>query len=99
MPADQGGFRRSPWARAGFARINPVVDAAWDAAAVEDLRSPELERQRPARLRLLQWYMDRVHRATHRNPAITDQFYRVVNLLDPPTRLFGPRVLVGSLLG
>jgi len=95
---DQGGSG-ALLGQGWFRRINPVVDAAWDAAAVEDLRFPELERQRPARLRLLQWYMDRVHRATHRSPAITDQFYRVVNLLDPPTRLFGPRVLVGSLLG
>jgi hypothetical protein len=43
--------------------------------------------------------MDRVHRATHRSAAVTDQFYRVVNLLDPPTRLFHPHVLVSSLFG
>ena len=76
-----------------------MVDPAWDGAAVEDLRFPELERLRPVRLRLLQWYMDRVHRATHRSPAVTKQFYRVANLLDAPTSLLRPHVLAGSLFG
>jgi len=43
--------------------------------------------------------MDRVHRATHHSPIVTDQFYRVVNFLDPPTSLFRPRVLADSLFG
>ena len=94
----QGGMG-SEFGQRWFKRIKPVVDTAWDAVAVEDLRFRELARQRPARLKPVQWYMDRVHRATHRSAAVTDQFYRVVNLLDPPTRLFHPHVLVSSLFG
>ena len=41
----------------------------------------------------MQWYMDRVHHATHRSAFVTNQFYRVMNFLDPPTRLFSPRML------
>jgi hypothetical protein len=66
---------------------------------LEDLRHPELARARPRHLRLLQWYMARLHRATHRSAVATDRFYRVMNFLAPPATLFRPRVLAAVLLG
>jgi len=94
----EGGLNED-FGRRWFRRIRPVIDIAWNGASLEDLRFPELAQQRPARLKPLQWYMDRVHRATHRSPIVTDQFYRVVNFLDPPTSLFRLRVLADSLFG
>jgi hypothetical protein len=64
---------------------------------LEDLRFPELAHLRPARLRPLQWYTRRLHRATHRSALATDQFYRVMNFLAPPSALFRPRVLAEVL--
>jgi 2-polyprenyl-6-methoxyphenol hydroxylase-like FAD-dependent oxidoreductase len=93
---DQGGISAG-FGQRWFGHIKPVVDTAWNGASIEDLRFPELAHQRQARLKPLQWYMDRVHRATHDSPLVTDQFYRVINLLDPPTSLFRPRVLAHSL--
>jgi 2-polyprenyl-6-methoxyphenol hydroxylase-like FAD-dependent oxidoreductase len=85
--------------RRWFRRIAPVVEAAWGGVALEDLRFPELAHQRPIHLGALQWYMGRVNRATHRSARVTDQFYRVMNFLDPPRALFRPRMLAEVLLG
>ena len=88
----EGGLRPD-FARTWFHAIKPVVDAAWNGGLVEDLRLPELANQRPLHLRPLQWYMDHVQRATHRSAFATDQFYRVINFLDPPERLFSARMI------
>lgn len=87
------------FAQRWFATIRPVIDAAWEGALLEDLRFPEMEQARTARLGLLRWYMDRVHRATHRSPVVADQFYRVANFLEAPTSLLRPRVLATTLFG
>jgi 2-polyprenyl-6-methoxyphenol hydroxylase-like FAD-dependent oxidoreductase len=81
------------FARRWFGTIKPVVDAAWKGGLLEDSRLPELANRRPISLRPMQWYMERVHRATHRSALVTDQFYRIMNFLDPPTRLFRPRIM------
>jgi hypothetical protein len=46
----------------------------------------------------MQWYMGRVQRATHRSAYATNQFYRVINFLDSPAKLFAPRMLIQALL-
>jgi 2-polyprenyl-6-methoxyphenol hydroxylase-like FAD-dependent oxidoreductase len=86
------------FARRWFRTMKPIVDAAWNGALLEDLRLPELAGQRALRLRPMQWYMDRVQRATHRSAFVTNRFYRVMNFLDPPVRLFGPRMLAEVML-
>jgi 2-polyprenyl-6-methoxyphenol hydroxylase-like FAD-dependent oxidoreductase len=97
--AQRRGGLAPDFERRWFRAITPVVDAAWSGVSLEDLLFPELARQRPARLRPLQWYMNRVHRATHRSPAVADQFYRVANFLDPATALFRPRIAADVLFG
>jgi 2-polyprenyl-6-methoxyphenol hydroxylase-like FAD-dependent oxidoreductase len=89
---------------AGFSRrwyqcISKIIDLAWQGVLIEDFRLPELADRRPASLRPLQWYMQRVHHATHRSAAVTDQFYRVISFLDPPAALFSPRIMANVLLG
>lgn len=84
--------------RRWFKEIAKVIDVAWQGVSIEDFRLPELAHRRPASLRPLQWYMERVHRATHRSAKVTDQFYRVVGFLDPPATLFRPRVLANVLV-
>jgi 2-polyprenyl-6-methoxyphenol hydroxylase-like FAD-dependent oxidoreductase len=84
--------------RRWFQAITPVVDAAWKAVRLEDFRFPELARLCPLHLRPLQWYMDRVQRATHHSAFVTDQFYRVMNFLEPPTKFFSPRMIAEVLV-
>lgn len=81
-----------------YRQIGRLIDVAWQGVCVEDLRFPELADRNPAALRPLRWYMDRVHRATHRSAAATEQFYRVIGFLDPPTALFRPHVMTAALL-
>src|SRR3954453_2332410 len=92
-----GSTRPSPnrW----FRTIQPVVDAAWRGASLEDYRFPELAPERSGRLKLLQWYMARVNRATFRSAAVTDQLYRVIHVLEPSGHLFRPRILAEVLFG
>ena len=75
-----------------------MIDAAWTGALVEDFWLPELAGQRPLHLRPMQWYMDRVQRATHRSAYATNQFYRVINFLDATSKLFAPRMFSQALL-
>ncbi len=96
--ARQEGGIGPDFARRWFVAIRPVIDAAWEGVLLQDLRFPEMEGMRSARLKLLRWYMDRVHEATHRSPVVADQFYRVANFLDAPTSFFRPRVLADTLL-
>jgi 2-polyprenyl-6-methoxyphenol hydroxylase-like FAD-dependent oxidoreductase len=85
--------------RLWFRGVAPVVDTAWAGVSLEDLSFPELAARRSVRLKLLQWYMRRVHRATHRSAPVTEWFYRVVNFLEPPASLFRPRVAAAALFG
>lgn len=80
-----------------FARIKPIVDAAWDGVWIEDSRFPELSSGRSLRLKASQWYVGRLHRATYRDARVTDQFYRVLSFIDPPSSLFYPRVAFSAL--
>jgi 2-polyprenyl-6-methoxyphenol hydroxylase-like FAD-dependent oxidoreductase len=85
--------------RSWFDRITPIVKAAWDGVSLEDLRFPQLAARRPIAIRPLQWYMGRVHKATHHSPAVTTQFYRVMNFLDSPATLFRPAIAADVLFG
>jgi 2-polyprenyl-6-methoxyphenol hydroxylase-like FAD-dependent oxidoreductase len=95
---DEGGIDPA-FAQRWFRTIQPVVDAAWSGASLEDYRFPELAHERSVRSKLLRWYMDRVNRATFRSAAVTDQLYRVIHVLEPPGRLFRPRILAEVLFG
>ena len=97
--ADRQGGLSPEFPLEWFRQIEGVVDAAWNGVLLEDLLFPELAPQRTAVLQAAQWYISRVHRATHRDGAVTDQFYRVANLLDPAKSLFRPRMMSRIILG
>jgi 2-polyprenyl-6-methoxyphenol hydroxylase-like FAD-dependent oxidoreductase len=96
---NEAGDLGARFARAWFRRIASVIDVAWNGVCIEDLRFPQLAERRPLSLRPIQWYMERVHKATHRSPEVTTQFYRVMNFLDAPTTLFRPRLMRQVLFG
>jgi 2-polyprenyl-6-methoxyphenol hydroxylase-like FAD-dependent oxidoreductase len=81
------------WHRA----VARIVDVAWQGVAIEDYRYPELISGRPAALPFLQWYMERVNRATLRDGEVADQFYRVIGFLEPPSALMRPRMVARVL--
>jgi 2-polyprenyl-6-methoxyphenol hydroxylase-like FAD-dependent oxidoreductase len=81
-----------------FRAVRPVIDLAWDGTLLEDLHHPEARGHASPRLRLLQAYMARMHRATHRSGRATEGLYRVVNLLDPPSALLRPGIIAAVAL-
>ncbi|GAA4986724.1 hypothetical protein GCM10025734_11200 [Kitasatospora paranensis] len=81
-----------------FRRAARITDVPWDMSVGGDLRFPFVEGPRTARVRLLNRYVARLHRAAAAHPSVGRAFLRVANLQDPPQRLFAPAVLGRVLL-
>ncbi|WDZ87882.1 FAD-dependent oxidoreductase [Micromonospora cathayae] len=84
-------------ARPFFRQAARVIDGPWAISSGSDLRFPAVTGPRPARVRLVNAYLPRLHAAATRDPALGAAFLRVLNLVDPPTRLLAPAVLLRVL--
>jgi 2-polyprenyl-6-methoxyphenol hydroxylase-like FAD-dependent oxidoreductase len=88
-------------ARRFFRAAAKPTDIAWQLAVGGDLALPEVEGSRPLPLRVINAYLGRLLTATERDSVLAEQFLRVCNFLDPPTKLFHPavvrRVVAGNL--
>lgn len=80
-------------AAAFFGEAAKVVDIPWSIAVGNDLRMPEVKGPRPLPVRVINWYMAKLHRAAHTDSELSLAFHRVGNLLAPPPSLFHPRLL------
>jgi 2-polyprenyl-6-methoxyphenol hydroxylase-like FAD-dependent oxidoreductase len=79
-------------ARRFFKRAGKVVDMPWSIAVGNDFRMPEVKGRRGASLNFVNWYVSRLHRAAHHDPAASLAFHRVANLLAPPKSILSPGV-------
>ena len=86
-------------ARRFFRRAATLLDVPWDIAVGADLRFPEVQGRRGAKVRLVNAYLARLHPAAHHDPVVGRAFLRVVNLLDRPERLLAPAVALRVLAG
>lgn len=77
--------------------IAKVLDVPWLLATNEDFRFPETQGQRPRWTGLLHWYTRRLFGLAASNPGTTLRSYEVLNMVKPPTALFGPRLLLAVL--
>jgi 2-polyprenyl-6-methoxyphenol hydroxylase-like FAD-dependent oxidoreductase len=75
------------------------VDHAWQMAIGSDLALPEVDGDRPLRIRLLNLYIDRLMSVAERDPAVATAFRNVVGMLRPPTHIMRPSVAVRVLRG
>lgn len=79
------------------------VNTAWQMACGADLALPQIPGHRTVSVRLSNWYTERVLTAAEDDPVVTEAFFRVMNLVDPPSRLMHPsivrRVAAGSRRG
>jgi 2-polyprenyl-6-methoxyphenol hydroxylase-like FAD-dependent oxidoreductase len=74
-------------------RVAEVIAMPWQLASGEDRRWIAGEKP-DAPTRFMQWYIEQVLRASLTNTTIAEVFYGVQNLLDAPTVLFRPDVMV-----
>jgi 2-polyprenyl-6-methoxyphenol hydroxylase-like FAD-dependent oxidoreductase len=78
-------------------RAGDTVDAAWQMTTGEDLRFPQTPGRRTPKLRFMHWYTARMHRAAGKSELVAERFYQVMNMLAPPTTIFGRDVLAELL--
>jgi 2-polyprenyl-6-methoxyphenol hydroxylase-like FAD-dependent oxidoreductase len=78
-----------------------IVDVPWSIAVGADLAYPQTEGRRGPMVNFMNWYIPKLHRAAHRDPALALAFHKVTNLAAPPTSILAPgiawRVLRGNL--
>ncbi len=80
-------------ARTFFQRIAKIVDIPWQLAVGEDFRFPQTTGPKPPGIDLINRYIVLVHRATQRDRIVCEAFFKVANLITPPSSLFHPRIL------
>jgi 2-polyprenyl-6-methoxyphenol hydroxylase-like FAD-dependent oxidoreductase len=84
-------------ARRFFLRAQKVVDIPWGTAVANDLRMPEVPGERAAGLRFANWYVSKLHKAGHWDPACALAFLKVSNLMEPPASVMKPRMMARVL--
>ena len=75
-----------------FAAASHVVEAPWKIAVGADLAHPGVEGPRPAPVRFINWYIEKLYRAGARDAVLATRFLEVLNLLRPPPSLFAPEI-------
>jgi 2-polyprenyl-6-methoxyphenol hydroxylase-like FAD-dependent oxidoreductase len=92
-----------PDARNYFRAIAAAIDVPWDIAVGADLAFPQIPGKRPAKVRLVNAYLPRLHAAAAHDDALAEALVRVIGLKDRPPTLLRPdrvlRVLRGNLTG
>ncbi|WP_033774789.1 FAD-dependent oxidoreductase [Salinispora pacifica] len=87
----------APEPRRFFADLARIIDVPWDISAGGDLDFPEVEGDRPLKIRVANAYLGRLRYAATRDAQVTDAFMRVAGLMDPPQALMRPGIALRVL--
>lgn len=88
-----------PQARRWFRDIAPLIDVPWEISAGGDLAFPGVQGRRTVKSRAGNAYMARLHAAATCDPVVTEAFFRVAGLVDPPQALMRPALMLRVLRG
>jgi 2-polyprenyl-6-methoxyphenol hydroxylase-like FAD-dependent oxidoreductase len=80
-----------------FRAIAGVIDSPWEFAASADLGYRGVEGRRTAKVRMINAYVPRLQSAAARDAVLTNAFVRVAGLIDEPTALLRPSMLLRVL--
>lgn len=88
----QGALRRGTTglSRRYFRAAAKSIGLAWGLAAGSDLSFPEVEGRRTPAMQLTNRFSEWVLTACETDAVVHAQFFRVVGLVEPPSRLFDP---------
>jgi flavin-dependent dehydrogenase len=77
--------------------IAKVIDGPWDMSVGGDLGYPEVEGPRPLMVKIINGYMAKLQAAATRDPEVTRKFMRVAGMVDPPTAILRPGMMLRVL--
>jgi 2-polyprenyl-6-methoxyphenol hydroxylase-like FAD-dependent oxidoreductase len=83
-------------ARRFFRAAAKPIGVAWQFATGADLALPEIDGHRPLSMRLVNRYVDRLQSVGEYDVEVAEQFASVVGLMDPPSRLMRPKMLMAA---
>ncbi|MBM7117138.1 FAD-dependent oxidoreductase [Archangium primigenium] len=78
-------------------RAGKMLQGPWGMATSGDLRFPEVEGRRPPGFGLMNWYGDRFQRLAGHDAEALRTLVRVVHMLEAPSALMSPRLLLKAL--
>jgi 2-polyprenyl-6-methoxyphenol hydroxylase-like FAD-dependent oxidoreductase len=76
-----------------FDRVAKIIEIPWQLAVGEDFRFPQTTGTKPFGVEILNHYVKRLHQATLRDRVVGDAFFKVMNLMTPPSTLFHPQIV------
>lgn len=82
-----------------FKQAGKIIDIPWGTAVGNDLRFPEVEGRRSPMTRFINWYLEKLHHAAHRDAVVSVAFLKVVNLVAPPPSVMRPGIAWRVLRG
>jgi hypothetical protein len=84
-------------ARTFFRRVAKLVDTPWEMGVGGDLAIPSVEGPRPLPVKWMNGWVRRLHAAAARDASVSTAFVRVASLVDAPTKLFSPGLVLRAL--
>jgi 2-polyprenyl-6-methoxyphenol hydroxylase-like FAD-dependent oxidoreductase len=86
-------YDRDQLAKRFFLKSSKIIDQSWMAAVGNDLNYPEIEGPRTPMVRLLNWYIDKLHTAALNDAQVSIAFLKTINMIAPPTSMMQPKVV------
>jgi 2-polyprenyl-6-methoxyphenol hydroxylase-like FAD-dependent oxidoreductase len=82
-----------------FRAVAKHIGPTWAMNQANDRGPSSVDRRRSARTRVVTWTMNKALKAAEHDIVVTERFFRVTSLVDPPTRLQDPALIARAIVG